>query len=138
MGENIQTTGYDGARSIDIKPWIVLFIQPFELHTATLSKVLILWFLTYLWGILGHWDILLLNLTSIGFTNFFRCQIFDLSFFTNADVATIKDETSKDNLWNPCRSYWLPSVVRIFFRCLIYEFFFFTNADVVTIKDTSK
>ena len=49
----------------------------------------------YLWGILGQWDILLLNLTSIGFTNFFRCLIFDLSFFTNADVVTIKDETSK-------------------------------------------
>ena len=45
----------------------------------------------YLWGILGQWDILLLNLTSIGFTNFFRCLIFDLSFFTNADVVTIKD-----------------------------------------------
>ena len=29
----------------------------------------------YLWGILGQWDILLLNLTSIGFTNFFRCLI---------------------------------------------------------------
>ena len=26
---------------------------------------------SYLWGILGQWDILLLNLTSIGFTNFF-------------------------------------------------------------------
>ena len=32
---------------------------------------------------------------SIGFTNFFRCLIFDLFFFTNADVVTIKDETSK-------------------------------------------
>ena len=68
----------------------------------------------YLWGILGQWDILLLNLTSIGFTNFFRCLIFDLSFFTNADVVTIKDETSKENLWNWCRSYWLPLVSRIF------------------------
>ena len=38
-------------------------------------------------------SILILNLTSIGFTNFFRCLIFDLSFFTNADVVTIKDET---------------------------------------------
>ena len=37
-------------------------------------------------------------LTSIGFTNFFRCLIFDLIFFTNADVVTIKDETSKENL----------------------------------------
>ena len=51
----------------------------------------------YLWGILGQWDILLLNLTSTGFTNFFKSLIFDLSFFTNADVVTIKDETSKEN-----------------------------------------
>ena len=29
---------------------------------------------------------------------YFRCLIFDLSFFTNADVVTIKDETSKENL----------------------------------------
>ena len=35
-------------------------------------------------------------LTSISFTNFFRCLIFDLFFFTNADVVTIKDETSKE------------------------------------------
>ena len=49
----------------------------------------------YLWGILGQWDILLLNLTSIGFTIFFRCFIFEFFFFTNADVVTIKDETSK-------------------------------------------
>jgi hypothetical protein len=34
-------------------------------------------------------------LTYIGFTNF--CIIFDLFFFTNADVVTIKDETSKEN-----------------------------------------
>ena len=70
--------------------------------------------ISYLWGILGQWDILLLNLTSIVFTHFFRCLIFDLSFFTNADVVTIKDETSKENLWNWCRSYWLPLVSRIF------------------------
>ena len=44
---------------------------------------------------LGQWDILLLNLTSIGFTNFCRCLIIDLSFFTIADVVTIEDETSK-------------------------------------------
>ena len=44
---------------------------------------------TYLWGILGQWDILLLNLISVGFTNFL-----DLSFFTNADVVTIKDATN--------------------------------------------
>ena len=28
-------------------------------------------------------------LTFIGFTNFFRCLIFELFFFTNADVVTI-------------------------------------------------
>jgi hypothetical protein len=55
-------------------------------------------------------------------------------FFTNADVVTIKDETSKENSWNRCRSYWLPLVSRFFFWCLIFEFFFFINADVVTIK----
>ena len=52
----------------------------------------------HLRGISGQLDILLLNLTSIGFTNFYRCLIFDLSFFTNADVVTIKDETSRENL----------------------------------------
>ena len=36
--------------------------------------------------------------TSIAFTNSFRCLIFDLFFFTNADVVTIKDETSTKNL----------------------------------------
>ena len=34
-------------------------------------------------------------LTSIGSTNLFRCLIFEFFFFTNADVVTIKDETSK-------------------------------------------
>ena len=32
-------------------------------------------------------------LTSIGFTNFLGYLIFDLFFFTNTDVVTIKDET---------------------------------------------
>ena len=36
-------------------------------------------------------------LTSIAFTNFFRCLLFDHFFFTNADV-TIKDETSNFKL----------------------------------------
>ena len=36
-------------------------------------------------------------LTSIALINFYRCFIFDLFFFTNADVVTIKDETSKEN-----------------------------------------
>jgi hypothetical protein len=36
-------------------------------------------------------------LTSIGFTSFFRCLIFDISFFTKADVVTNKDEKSKKN-----------------------------------------
>ena len=53
------------------------------------------YFLSYMWRIVGQWDILLLNLTFIGFTNFFRCLIFDLSFLTKADVVTIKDETLK-------------------------------------------
>ena len=34
-------------------------------------------------------------LTSIGFTNFFRCLIFEFFFFTNADVVTIKDYLNK-------------------------------------------
>ena len=34
---------------------------------------------------LGH-----LNLASIGFTDFIRCLIFDLSFFTNAEVGTFR------------------------------------------------
>ena len=46
---------------------------------------------TYLWGILGQWDILLLNLTSIGFTNFFlRCLIIELFYsITNIYLNTI-------------------------------------------------
>ena len=43
-------------------------------------------------------------LTSIAFTNSFRCLIFDLFFFTNADFVTIKDEASKENSWDQCRS----------------------------------
>ena len=74
------------------------------------------------------------NLTSIGFTNFFRCLIFDLSFFRNADVVTIKDEVSKENSWNICRSYYF-HLFHYIGRCLIFEFFFFTNDDVATIKD---
>ena len=47
-----------------------------------------LWFLDpYLRVILGQWD--------IGFTNFFRCPIFEFFIFTNTDVVKIKDETSK-------------------------------------------
>ena len=34
-------------------------------------------------------------LISIDITIFLRCLIFELFFFTNADVVTIKDETSK-------------------------------------------
>ena len=41
---------------------------------------------SYLLEILDQWDILL-----HWFHEFFRCLIFDLSFFTNADVVTIKD-----------------------------------------------
>ena len=46
---------------------------------------------------LGQWDILLLNLTSIGFTNFLDVSSLTFFFFTNADVVTIKDGTSKEN-----------------------------------------
>ena len=52
---------------------------------------------SYLWGILGQWDILLLNLTSIDFTIFLDDLSLTFPFFTNADVVTIKDETSKKN-----------------------------------------
>ena len=31
------------------------------------------------------------------FHNFFRCFIFDLSSFTNADVVTFKDDTSTED-----------------------------------------
>ena len=58
---------------------------------------------------------------------------FDLSFFTNADVVTIKDETSKkirETDAGPIDFHWFHD----FFRSLIFEFSFFTNADVVTIK----
>ena len=41
---------------------------------------------------MGH---LVAYLTSISFTIYFRCLIFDLSFFTNNDVVIIKDETSR-------------------------------------------
>ena len=50
----------------------------------------------YLWGILGQWDILLLNLTSIGFTIILDVSSLTFPFFTNADVVTIKNETSKE------------------------------------------
>ena len=53
-------------------------------------------YVSYLRGILGQWDILLLNLTSTGFMRFFRCLIFDFFFFTNVhtDIVTIKDESA--------------------------------------------
>ena len=41
---------------------------------------------------------------SMGFTNFFRRLIFELFFFANADVVTIKDVTSKEKSRNQCRS----------------------------------
>ena len=69
----------------------VAYVWPIFKSTIAFSLV------AYLRRILGQWGILLLNLTSVGFTNFFRCFIFDLSFFTNADVVIIKDETSKEN-----------------------------------------
>ena len=91
----------------------------------------------YLWGILGQWDILPLSLTSIGFTNCFRCLIFDPSFFTNADVVTIKDETRK---FVKPKQILLSSIgFTIFFYTSHLWDFFFTNAAIVTFKDeTSK
>ena len=52
--------------------------------------------------------ILILNLTPIGFTIFLDA---DLSFFTNADVVTIKDETWKkicETHAGPKDFYWFP------------------------------
>ena len=75
-------------------------------------------------GILGQWDILLLDLTSIGFTNLFRYFIFNLPLFTNADVVTIKDKTLKEireTNAGPIDFHWLQDS----FRCLINEFFCF-------------
>ena len=52
--------------------------------------------MAYLGEILGQWDFLLLNLTSIGFMNFL--DVSPLIFYKcNDDVVTIKDETSKEN-----------------------------------------
>jgi hypothetical protein len=65
----------------------------------------------YLCGILGQWDILLLNLTSIGFMNFFRCQqskMKHLKIICEADAG-------------PTDFHWFHK----FFRCFIIEFFFF-------------
>jgi hypothetical protein len=78
--------------------------------------------------------------------NFFRCLIFELFFFKNADVVTINDETSKENSKKiretdagPIKEQLTPIAFTNFFRCLIFDLFFFTNADVVTMKDeTSK
>ena len=41
--------------------------------------------ISYLWEILGQWDILLLNLTSIDFLD-----VSSLSFFTSADVLKMR------------------------------------------------
>ena len=38
-------------------------------------------------------------LNSIGFTNFFF-NVFEFFFFTNADIVTIKDETTKQGRRN--------------------------------------
>ena len=65
-------------------------------------------------------------MTSTVFTNFFRCLVFDLSFFTNADVLTIKKKFC-ETATGPIDFHW--------FHEFFQMFFFFTNADVVTIKD---
>ena len=51
-------------------------------------------------------------------------HIMYLSFFTNADVVTIKNETYKENLWNQFRSYWLPLVSQIFLDVSSLSFYF--------------
>ena len=108
--------GREGCHSHQLFNFWLMTWRACEVNLVMISSLASKWQVlkSYLWGILGQWDILLLNFTSIGFTNFFRCLIFDLSFFTNADVVTVKDETSKENSWNQCRSYWLPLVSRIF------------------------
>ena len=79
---------------------------------------------SYLWGILGQWDTLLLNLTSIGFTNFFRCLIFDLSFFKCWCYNNQRWDIL-GNLWNRCRFYWLPLVSRFFYMFHLWVTLFY-------------
>ena len=55
-----------------------------------------------MWEILGQ----SCSLIAPGFTIFFRCLIFDLSLFTNADVVTIKDEASKGPFLYYVRVFW--------------------------------
>ena len=50
---------------------------------------------TYLWEILGQWDILLLNFISIGFTILFRCLIFNCY-----NISICKKEKLKDEAFN--------------------------------------
>ena len=45
--------------------------------------------------ILGQWDILLHNFTSIGFKNLFRCLIFFCYKISICKKEKLKDETSK-------------------------------------------
>ena len=80
---------------------------------------------SYLWGILGQETSCSLIWPPFVSRICFRCLIFNLSYFTNADVVTIKNETSKEILWNRCRSYWLPLVSRIFLDVSSLIFFLF-------------
>jgi hypothetical protein len=84
-------------------------------------------------------QVFLLNLNSIDFTIFF--SIFELFFFTNADVVTINHEASKkirETNAGQIKEQDVPLIsicFMIVFRSLIFELFFFRNADVLTIKD---
>ena len=84
-------------------------------------------YLTNLCGNSGLWDIFILYLYCFGFTNFSRClfllQLEDVTkiWMYNCTFRSLgylhpsfKDETSKENSWNRCRSYWLPLVSQIF------------------------
>ena len=96
-----------------------------------------------MWGILGQWDILLLNLTTIGFTNFLQMShLYDISIYKK---EKIKDETSKriresnGGQWDILLLNLTSIGFMIFFQCLIFDLSFCTDADVVTIKgETSR
>ena len=82
---------------------------------------------TYLYRILGQWDISLLNFTSIGFRNFI--QMSHLQACSSLVVTTSASVKKKNSKMRHLKKFVKP----------IFEFFFFTNADLVTIKDeTSK
>ena len=91
-------------------------------------------FCPYLSRILGQWDILLLNFTSIGFHEFYL-DVSSLIVKTSAFEKKIKDETSKKEFVKPMEVNRACIGSMNLFGRLIFEFFLFSNADVVTIKD---